>query len=332
MTNRFNNPIQIKKSVLVFLRSVILIEFFFAFLPLFVNMVINLRSEYEATPLSIMISYDVLVVVIFTSLQILVIVVTFAFWYFPTYEIAPNAIRHLRSNLVEDRHLADVEKIQAIHLKQGWIGRRMNYGTLVCSMSQPDPAAYLRDIPNPVEVKAILVELSNQAQTARQLDKQHVSDYLAAGEGQFVEYKSSLVWDYRQQRVNKDLYEPIMKTLAAFMNSQGGTLLIGIGDEGEVLGLEPDLLTMKKQNIDGFENTFNMAFNKMIGVQFRQHVEVAFPELEGKAICLVRVRPSNNPVYVVHQGQESFYVRAGNGTQALSVSQAAPYIQDRYGS
>ncbi len=329
MTVRFYSPIQIKKSVFVFLRSVILIEFFFAFLPLIATLIINLSSEYERIPLSKTISYDVLAITIFASLQILTIAIAFAFWYFPSYEISQDAILLLRSNLVEDRKLADLEQLKSIHLKQGWLGKRTNYGTLVCELSAPPPA-YVRDIPNPVQARDIILELSSQIKMARLLEPRSITEYLTDGEGQFVEYKSSLMWDYRQQQVNKDLYEPVMKTLAAFMNSQGGTLLIGINDEGEILGLEPDFLGLKKRNVDGFENTFNMAFNKMLGVQYRQHVEVTFPVHEDKIICLVRVRPSSIPVYMQHQGQESFYVRAGNGTQALTVSQAAQYIQDRF--
>ena len=70
---------------------------------------------------------------------------------------------------------------------------------------------------------------------------------LAEGEGSTLEYKSSLRWDYNESRVNKDLAKVIVKTLAAFLNSQGGTLLIGVNDEGGLLDLEMDISTLGRK-------------------------------------------------------------------------------------
>lgn len=120
---------------------------------------------------------------------------------------------------------------------------------------------------------------------------------IAAGETQHVEFKASLQWDYRQEKRNKDLYEPVMKNLAAFMNTVGGVVLIGVADDGQVLGLTPDYQTMGKQDSDGFENVFNMAFNTMIGAEYRQFVDVSFPVVAGQQICMAAVRPSPEPVF-----------------------------------
>jgi predicted HTH transcriptional regulator len=114
------------------------------------------------------------------------------------------------------------------------------------------------------------------------------------------------------------------------MNASGGTLVIGVDDDGNVLGLEPDYEAIRKPNSDGFENVFNMAFNKMIGVEYRRFVDVAFPIFDGKEICTVSVRPSSEPAYLTYKGKETFYIRAGNATQPLTVSQAMRFIQDRF--
>ena len=122
-----------------------------------------------------------------------------------------------------------------------------------------------------------------------------------------------------------------MKNVAAFMNSTGGYVLIGVNDDGEVLGLDPDYQAIKKPDNDGFENVFNMAFNTMIGVEHRRFVNVSFPEISGKQSCVVSLQPSSRPAYLVYRGKETFYVRAGNASQPLSVSQVARYIQDHFG-
>ncbi len=88
---------------------------------------------------------------------------------------------------------------------------------------------------------------------------------------------------------------------------------------------------MKKPDAGGFENVFNMDFNKMIGVEFRRLVGIRHPEIDGKQICVVSVQPSSEAAFLTHRGKETFYVRAGNASQPLSVSKATRYIQDRFG-
>ena len=125
---------------------------------------------------------------------------------------------------------------------------------------------------------------------------------------------------------------PVMKNIVAFLNSEGGELLIGVSDDGEILGIGKDLESLKKQNTDGFENVFGMAFNKMIGVEKRRFVSVTFPEIQGETICRLTVSPSNEPAYLQYKGDERFYIRAGNASQPLTVSKATAYIRSRFES
>jgi len=73
-------------------------------------------------------------------------------------------------------------------------------------------------------------------------DDKPAIELILGGEHQFAEFKSSFVWDYYQQRANKALHVPVMKTVVAFLNSSGGYLLIGVSDDGQVLGLDSQLL------------------------------------------------------------------------------------------
>ena len=68
-----------------------------------------------------------------------------------------------------------------------------------------------------------------------------IVDTIALGEGPTIEFKSSLQWDLYQNQKNADLCQPVLKTMVAFMNSDGGTLLIGVEDSGEIFGLEKDI-------------------------------------------------------------------------------------------
>ena len=73
---------------------------------------------------------------------------------------------------------------------------------------------------------------------------------IAAGENHYAEFKSSIRYDFRQKTTNRDLEEVIAKTIAGFMNAEGGYLLIGVKDSGEVVGLEKDFMTLRQENED----------------------------------------------------------------------------------
>ncbi len=94
--------------------------------------------------------------------------------------------------------------------------------------------------------------------------------------------------------------------------------------------MDKDLSTLPKSNMDGFENVFNQAFNKMIGVEFRQYIDMNFPDVTEQTICMISVRPSPSPAYMVHKGEEKFYIRAGNASQGLKMSKATKYIQGHF--
>ena len=56
------------------------------------------------------------------------------------------------------------------------------------------------------------------------------------------------LWDYEEERYNKIMGFEIAKTISAFMNSEGGILLIGVKDDETILGLKKDFKLLKKPN------------------------------------------------------------------------------------
>jgi Schlafen, AlbA_2 len=88
-------------------------------------------------------------------------------------------------------------------------------------------------------------------------------DAYAREESQTIEFKSTLRWDSESQKANKELERAVVKTIAAFLNTDGGVLLIGVDDEKKVLGLEGDYKTLpEKPNKDGFELALQQALSK----------------------------------------------------------------------
>ena len=163
--------------------------------------------------------------------------------------------------------------------------------------------------------------------------EQYVRELIAAGESDALEFKSSLRWDLREQRVNKVIEAMTIKTVAGFLNGDGGTLLIGVGDDGEPLGLQRDFETLsKKPDRDGLElhlqQLFIQAFGEATASSF---LTVNFHQIDDRDICQVTVESSDHPVYVEQKGkQAAFWLRVGNATRSLPIDEAVRHIQTRW--
>jgi hypothetical protein len=145
------------------------------------------------------------------------------------------------------------------------------------------------------------------------------------GESELIEFKSSARWDYKQTKYNKDLEVVIAKTIAGFLNAAGGILIIGVADDGTVLGLESEYNTLTaRPNRDGYEQFLVGLVSKKLGKVAATAVKLEFSIADGKEVCIMRCEPSQRPVY---SGDDArFYVRLGNTTQELNPREAEDYI------
>lgn len=161
---------------------------------------------------------------------------------------------------------------------------------------------------------------------------EEVQELVAAGESDRIEFKSTLRYDLRAKIVNKKLEYVIAKTIAAFLNSEGGDLFIGIDDEQNALGLTDDIETLSKKNIDGFELHLVEIIKKYIGGGYSTHIKVTFPVYDDVQICRIRVAKSSKPVFVTFEGKEDFFVRSGCSSQPLSREDQSAYEKEHWGA
>ncbi len=112
------------------------------------------------------------------------------------------------------------------------------------------------------------------------------------------------------------------------MNARGGVLLIGVADDGEILGIEHDLKVLpKRQDIDGYANHLTTLLEQGVGAAATANADIAFEQAAGKTVCRVAVKPSSSPVWTKQKGQEeAFYVRLNNSTRPLGPREAHQYI------
>ena len=162
-------------------------------------------------------------------------------------------------------------------------------------------------------------------------------EMIRGGENQYLEFKSTLRWDQQLQKVNPKLEEVIIKSLAAFSNGRGGTLLIGVRDNGEIAGLQDDYDSLRKQDSDYFEIHLRNLLKQHFGIPFiTQHMVVEFPVIDGKEICAIRIEAGTEPVYITTTDKhgnktERFYVRSGNTSQEIqSLKEITEYISKRF--
>jgi hypothetical protein len=150
------------------------------------------------------------------------------------------------------------------------------------------------------------------------------------GEDENLEFKSSLRYDYRQQKPNKSLEGVIVKTLAGFMNTRGGSLLIGVADDGSILGLEADYNTLHRKDSDGYTQLITSLISEKMGTPACRLIRILFHKHEGKEVCRIIVMPSPVPVYAKEDRQVHFFVRTASGTREMDVQEAMTFIKLRW--
>lgn len=150
------------------------------------------------------------------------------------------------------------------------------------------------------------------------------------GESELIELKSSIRWDFKQGRVNKELEHVILKTIAGFMNNRGGALIIGVDDNGEIVGLEHDYSTLKRKNRDGFEQHLISIISSNLGTDLCPLVRIIFHRVEGEDVCRIIIQMSPRPVYIQQGANVHYYLRAGNTTRELNVREALAHIEERW--
>jgi Schlafen, AlbA_2 len=153
---------------------------------------------------------------------------------------------------------------------------------------------------------------------------------IAQGESANLELKSSFRWDLKENKVNRALEGVVLKTLAGYMNGNGGTLLIGVADDGSIVGLENDYQTLKKQDRDGFEQALMTAVATQLGGDACHSVQMMFQSIEQKDVCRVIAGPAHRPVYLRSGETPKLYVRTGVSTRELNVQEAVNYTEARW--
>ena len=154
-----------------------------------------------------------------------------------------------------------------------------------------------------------------------------VETLIASGESECVEFKSTLRTNLRTGQKDHQMEDTVLKTLAGFLNTSGGTLLVGVADDGSVLGIDADRFSNEDRML---QHLTNLVKDRMNDVALMSHVKSTFENCDGKRVLRIACTRSATPVYVTEGTDEVFYIRAGPSTQKLTGSKMMKFINLRF--
>ncbi|MBM3257237.1 MAG: hypothetical protein FJY98_02820 [Candidatus Liptonbacteria bacterium] len=323
--------INIRRSPIVVIRTLVLIELAAFVLYYLVAALGNHKYEFflQLPLVPSLISYQALKFLVLSGAQFVITVYAFLSWYYESYLVTPRMISHYKGVFFKKSRNVPMRELSSVSSSASPLGKFLHYGSIYLHSNSSVISLVLPDISYPKKYLDLITEfLSNPHQVPG--EHTHVTELLAQEEHEKLEFKSSLRFDQRSKQVNRELEKMAMKTVAAFLNSGGGHLVIGVDDSREPLGLEADYKTLGRQNSDGFESHFTQIFNAMIGPDLRHLVRLRFPTVQGREVAVVDVAPSAVPVYLRVDNTEHFYVRTGNISTPLKMSEAESYARARW--
>lgn len=145
-------------------------------------------------------------------------------------------------------------------------------------------------------------------------------------EGQNLEFKGSLEADLNTGQKNQGVLHASLKTIAAFLNTSGGTLLIGVSDNGDIRGLEKDYNLCNKRDKDGLEQKIRSYLKSYFQPDPIGKIEINFVCLPEGDICRIDVQSSKDVFYL--DGKD-VYARDGNTCRKLEGPILVNWIQKR---
>jgi type I restriction enzyme, R subunit len=157
-------------------------------------------------------------------------------------------------------------------------------------------------------------------------------ELIKQGESKTLEFKSTLRWNLKEDKQDDKLVtHAVLKTVAAFLNTEGGDLLIGVADDGSIVGIERDQL----DNDDKFMRHLAQVVRNGLCDRAGTCIDPRIQIVEGKGVCVVGCQRSPEPVFLRWKGLEAspdgdFFVRSGPGTVKLNSENTREYIRTRF--
>lgn len=175
---------------------------------------------------------------------------------------------------------------------------------LVSCFKKKNPNLFIQKVESPEELFAIIKK----------------------GENEKLEFKSTLRTNLHINEIDRDVEKATLKTVTALLNTEGGSLLIGVSNSGEIIGIEKD----KFPDNDRFRLHFTNLVKEHIGNQYLPYLTSELIEINGKSILKIDCLKSPKPVFLKVGKIEEFYIRNGPASIQLIGSKLIDYIKNNF--
>lgn len=158
---------------------------------------------------------------------------------------------------------------------------------------------------------------------------------IANGESKVVEFKSTGRKNLHTGQKDPAIEWSVVKSIAGFMNAFGGTLLVGVADDGSVVGIEDDYPLLRKSDRDGWELWLTDLTATTLGKAAAADLNLQMGLLDDRTVARIDVGPSAKPVFATSpkgEKKQVFLVRINNSTQELNGQEAVDYQKSRWPS
>jgi Putative DNA-binding domain/Type I restriction modification DNA specificity domain len=180
---------------------------------------------------------------------------------------------------------------------------------------------------NPIGSDQALKKIDDMLEVVGSLaDSDKVMSLIRSGESKQTEFKETLTLDVKKQTKEKYIETSAIKTIAAFMNSASGTLIVGVNDTGEICGVDNEINKFYKTH-DDFLLKFRNIVKERIGGQAYDFIDYRLVKIGDKHVLLVECSDSPTPIYV---DENDFYVRTNPATDKLDGPKMVTYITNHF--
>jgi len=161
-----------------------------------------------------------------------------------------------------------------------------------------------------------------------------IENIIKIGETKEIEFKSSLRYCLKKKSAQSYIEHSAFKNIAGFLNTNGGVLLIGVEDDGNIIGLdETDYKTFKDYDKkDAFLKHFDNLVGKFIGNSYNSIIDIQIIESSGKKVAKICIKKkSHEPVFLKQKGKDdAFYIRRSAGAIALEPQEMLKYVKEHW--
>lgn len=180
---------------------------------------------------------------------------------------------------------------------------------------------------NKLAISKLLKEKStnNSIPVKNAISEEKLTALIAEGESSQLEFKSTLRWNIHSGKIGKEIEIAWLKTLVAFLNSDGGILLVGVKDDGSINGLSLD--NFKSE--DKLLLYVTSSIKDQIGSEFIGYISYDLVAISNEKILFIECNPIDEPVFLKNGNDEEFYARFGPSSGKLNTKEVIAYLKNR---